>query len=174
MAPDSLHANGLSAAELDPNRYSPHEHRPLAAYAGLTGVFGAGVAGALVALRAAGRELPEHPAGSDIVLLGLATHKLSRTITKDKSTSFLRAPFTRFEKKTGHAEVSEEPRGHGAQLVIGELLVCPYCLAQWVAAGLSLSLLASPRMTRYLAGTFASVTISDFLQLAYKAAEDHV
>ncbi len=30
----------------------------------------------------------------------------------------------------------------------------------------------SPRMTRFLASTFAAVTISDFLQLAYKAAEE--
>jgi hypothetical protein len=178
MATSEVHGEHLRSAapELDGldarSGYSPHEHRPIAAYAGLTGVFGLGVIGASLALRRAGRTLPERPSAGDVVLLGMATHKLSRLITKDKATSFLRAPFTRFQESTGHGEVSEEPRGEGAKLVIGELLVCPYCLAQWISAGLTLGLLANPRLTRMLGASYTALTLSDFLQLAYRAAEE--
>src|SRR6188474_2840488 len=54
----------------------------------------------------------------------------------------------------------------------GELLVCPYCLDLWVVAGFSLGLLFAPRLTRFLASVFSALTISDFLQIAYRAAEE--
>jgi hypothetical protein len=152
--------------------YAPHEHRPLAAYAGLTAAFGATLGGALVALRAAGRELPESLSPGDLALAGIATHKVSRLLAKDKVTSFIRAPFTRYQESAGHGELEEAPRGSGAQYAIGELLVCPYCLAQWVAAGFAVGLVAAPRTTRLVAGIYAAETLSDFLQLAYKAAEE--
>jgi hypothetical protein len=152
--------------------YAPHEHRPLAAYAGLTAAFGATLGGALVALRAAGRELPESLSPGDLALAGVATHKVSRLLAKDKVTSFIRAPFTRYQEPAGHGELEEAPRGSGAQYAIGELLVCPYCLAQWVAAGFAVGLVAAPRTTRLVAGIYAAETLSDFLQLAYKAAEE--
>ena len=46
------------------------------------------------------------------------------------------------------------------------------CVAQWVAAGFAVGLVAAPRATRFVGGIYAAETISDFLQLAYKAAED--
>jgi hypothetical protein len=152
--------------------YAPHEHRPLAAYAGLTAAFGAALGGSLLGLRAGGRELPERLPASDLALAGIATHKVSRLLAKDKVTSFLRAPFTRYEEPAGHGELEEAPRGTGLRYAAGELLVCPYCLAQWVAAGFAVGLVAAPRTTRLIAGIYAAETISDFLQLAYKAAED--
>jgi hypothetical protein len=152
--------------------YAPGQDRPLAAYAGLTAGFGVALGGALGAMRAAGRELPERPALGDVVLMGVATHKLSRLISKDRVTSFLRAPFTRLQEPAGHGEVEEAARGTGVQLAVGELLVCPYCLAQWVAAGFAVGLAAAPRATRFVAGIYAAETIADVLQLAYQAAED--
>jgi hypothetical protein len=152
--------------------YAPHEHRPLAAYAGLSAAFGATLAGALAALRAGGRELPESLSARDIALAGVATHKVSRLLAKDKVTSFIRAPFTRYQEQAGHGELEEAPRGSGARYAIGELLVCPYCVAQWVAAGFAVGLVAAPRTTRLVAGIYAAETLADFLQLAYKAAED--
>jgi hypothetical protein len=100
------------------------------------------------------------------------THKVSRLITKDKVTSVVRAPFTEFQEKGGPAEVEERARGTGVRKVIGELLICPYCLGLWVAAGFSVGLLFAPRLTRFVATVFSALTISDFLQIAYKAAED--
>jgi hypothetical protein len=91
--------------------YAPHEHRPLAAYTGLTAAFGALFAGSLAALRASGRELPERPSAADIALAGIATHKVTRLIAKDRVTSFIRAPFTRYQEPAGHGELEEAPRG---------------------------------------------------------------
>ncbi len=151
--------------------YSPHEHRPLASYAALSAAFGTAFAGSLGAARYAGRDLPERVGAEDVVLIGIATHKLSRLLAKDKVTSFLRAPFTRFQKASGQGEVEEAARGTGLQLAIGELVVCPYCLAQWVAAGFAVGLVAAPRLTRLVGAIYAAETLSDFLQLAYYAAE---
>jgi uncharacterized protein DUF1360 len=153
--------------------YAPaDEHRPLASYAVLSATFGMTLAGALAALRASGRELPERPRAGDLVLAGIATHKVSRLLAKDRVTSFVRAPFTRYQEPAGHGELEEQPRGRGIRLAIGELLVCPYCLAQWIAASFAVGLVAAPRATRFVAGIYVAETLSDVLQLAYKAAED--
>jgi hypothetical protein len=152
--------------------YAPGEERPLRSYVILTGAYGTAFAGSLVALRARGHDLPERITAGDVMLIGVATHKLSRLVAKDKVTSFLRAPFTRFQQSSGHGEVEEEPCGHGVRLAVGELLVCPYCLAQWVATGFTLGLVGAPRLTRLLGTVFVAHTVSDFLQVAYRAAED--
>ena len=55
---------------------------------------------------------------------------------------------------------------------IGELLVCPFCLAQWVATGIPAGLAVVPRTTRFVCSIFAAVTISDFLQIFYKGSEE--
>jgi hypothetical protein len=156
------------------SHYAPGQERPLGSYAMLTGAYGTGLVGSLIALRARGRELPERLTTRDVLLIGIATHKLSRLIAKDKVTSFVRAPFTRFQEASGQGEVEEEPCGHGMRLAVGELLVCPYCLAQWVATALTLGLVGAPRLTRVLGGLFVAHTVSDFLQIAYRAAEDRL
>jgi len=152
--------------------YAPHEHRPLLGYALLSATFGAALGGSLLAARAAGRPLPERLSAGDIVVAGIASHKVSRLLAKDRVTAFLRAPFTRYEEPAGHGEVSEEPRGRGLRLAIGELVVCPYCLGQWVAGGLAVGLVTAPRLTRLLAGMWTIEAIGDFVQLAYSAAEE--
>jgi Protein of unknown function (DUF1360) len=109
-----------------------------------------------------------------VLLVGIASHKLSRLIAKDKVTSFVRAPFTRFQGSGGPGEVEEEPCGQGMRLAVGELLVCPYCLAQWVAGALTLGPSGAPRLTRLVSAMLVARTLSDFLQLAYRAAEDQL
>jgi hypothetical protein len=150
----------------------PGEERPLGAYAAIIATFGAALAGALALLRASGRELPERPRAGDLLLTAVATHKVSRLLAKDRVTSAIRAPFTRYQEPAGHGEVEEQPRGSGLRLALGELLVCPFCLAQWVAAAFSVGLVVAPRVTRFIAGIYVAETLSDVMQLAYKAAED--
>jgi len=147
------------------------EHRPLAGYAALTATFLTAVAGAAVLSRATGRGTPERIGAGDVVMMGVATHKLARLISKDRATAFLRAPFTAYQGASGQGEVEEEPRGEGARLALGELLVCPYCLGQWVSAGFAAGLVLAPRQTRLIAATYTAEAIADFLQLAYLAAE---
>ena len=149
------------------------EERPLGSYSLLTSVFSVTFVGALIAARRAGYALPSEYRTKDVVLTGLATHKLSRLIARDKVTGFARAPFTRFQQATGHAEVDEQPRGSGLQLAIGELLVCPYCLAQWIAGAFTIGHVAAPRLTRLLTAMWSAHAIADAAQLAYSAAEKH-
>lgn len=150
--------------------YAPGEDRPLAAYGLLMGAFFGGLGGALAAARAGGREL-DRPAVTDVVLYGLATQKVSRLIAKDKVTSFLRAPFTRFQESAGYGELEEAPRGAGLRFAIGELLVCPYCMAQWVIGSLAVGHVFAPRTTRLLSAMWAAQAIADGVQLAYSAGE---
>jgi Protein of unknown function (DUF1360) len=152
--------------------YAPPAKRPpFASFASLAGAFNAAMGAALVAAARSGR-LPERIDASDVILIGTASHKLSRLIAKDKVTAFVRAPFTEYQEKGGPAEVEESARGSGLQRAVGELLVCPYCLGLWVSGGFHAGLLFAPGATRVTASVFTALTISDFLQIAYKAAED--
>ena len=153
--------------------YAPPEKRPpLLTYTAFMAIFNALFAGALLIARREGRELPQRPAPGDVVLVGVAAHKLSRLIGKDRVTSPLRAPFTELEGRGGPGEFEERSRGTGARKAVGELLICPYCLGLWVVAAFSIGLLFAPRLTRFVASVFAALTLSDFLQVAYKAAEE--
>jgi hypothetical protein len=150
---------------------NPDEPKPLGHYAALASVFGASFVGALVAARRAGRPLPPDVSLSDVLLTGIATHKLSRLIAKDKVTSFIRAPFTRYQEQTGYGEIAEAARGDGMRFAIGELLICPYCLAQWIAGAFTVGHVAAPRLTRLLTSMWAAHALADAAQLAYSAAE---
>jgi hypothetical protein len=153
--------------------YAPAGKRPpFLAYLGFMGIFGTLLAAALVVAKRQGRELPDRVSPGELLLVGTASHKLSRLVSKDKVTSPLRAPFTELEGKGGPAELEERSRGTGVRKAIGELLICPFCLGLWVISGFSVGLLFAPRVTRFLASLFAALTVSDFLQIAYKAAEE--
>jgi hypothetical protein len=152
---------------------APRQRPPFRSYAALAAVFNAAMAAGVAGSRRGGRDLPERIATRDIVLSGIATHKLSRLISKDKITAFVRAPFTEYQEPGGAAEVEERPRGEGWRRTLGELLVCPYCLGMWISGGFNLGLVVAPRGTRLAASVLTGLTISDFLQIAYKAAEDH-
>jgi hypothetical protein len=144
-----------------------HEHRPLAAYGLLTAAFGAAFGCGIAALH---DRLPDRPRATDVALAGVATYKISRLLAKDRVTWVLRAPFTRYEGESGPSEVSESPRGQGLRLALGELLVCPYCVGQWVADAMALGEVAAPRTTRFVAGTFTAYAVADALQMAHTEA----
>jgi hypothetical protein len=153
--------------------YAPHEHRPLGGYLIAMGTY-AGIAACLGAVaQATGRSLPERPAAGDVILLSVATHKLSRLLSKDAITSPLRAPFTRYDRPIGSGEVMEKVRddGSGAKHAFGELLSCPFCLAVWVATGLTGGLVLAPRVTRLVSTALTAVAVSDFLQMGYAVAQ---
>jgi Protein of unknown function (DUF1360) len=175
MAVSDSPDNGSTLKEL-PNPVAgyadPEKRPPLLPYFGFMGIFGTLLAAALAVARRQDRELPERVSPGLLLLVGTASHKLSRIVAKDKVTSPLRAPFTELEGKGGPAELEETARGTGVRKAIGELLICPFCLNLWVIAAFSVGLLFAPRVTRFLASLFAALTIADFLQIAYKAAED--
>jgi hypothetical protein len=84
------------------------EERPLIAYAELVGLYNLAFAMFLAAAKGAGRPLPQRVPMSDILLVGVATFKLSRLIAKDLVISPLRAPFTTFEGMAGEAARSRD------------------------------------------------------------------
>lgn len=140
---------------------------PLGSYAALTTAFNVALA---AGIRATRHDLPERFSTPDLVLLGVATHKFSRLIAKDRVTSFLRAPFVRYQGDAGPSEVDEEPRGEGPRRAVGELVGCPYCIGLWVATGLGLGFVAAPRVTRFVAGVGTALAVADFLHLAHAAS----
>lgn len=162
----------LTEDHLIEDGYSPAEEKPLRSYGVLMAVFLVLSAAFARWFHRSGRELPDHVATGDLVLITIASHKASRLISKDRVTSGLRAPFTRFEGDAGPGEVSEQPRGEGLRRAIGELLICPYCLGMWTSAVLVAGLLVLPRFTRWTAAVFTALFGSDLLQIAYKRAED--
>lgn len=105
--------------------------------------------------------------GTDLLLAGIATHKLSRMLAKDPITSPLRAPVTRFEEPAGEAELHESVRGHGVAHAAGELVTCPFCLATWVSTTLISGFVLLPNSTRIACTVLTTSAISDTLQLAY-------
>ena len=115
--------------------------------------------------------LPKRFSVLDLTLLGIATHKLSRIVAKDRITGVLRAPFVDYICSAGAGEVEEEPRGRGIQRGIGNLISCPYCMGPWCATALAFGFVFAPRTTRFFASILSSVAASDFLQRAYLAAK---
>jgi Protein of unknown function (DUF1360) len=154
--------------------YAHGEDRPMGSHLALVAVYNGLVGAFLLARARSGKPLPKRIGAGDLLLAGVATHKLSRVIAKDRVTAPLRAPFTEFEGEGGPGEVEEKPRGRGMRRAIGELLVCPFCLGQWVATGILAGLAVVPRATRFFCSIFAAITISDFLQIFYKGSEERL
>ncbi|MDQ1641620.1 MAG: hypothetical protein QOJ90_971 [Actinomycetota bacterium] len=147
--------------------YAGDEDRPLGGYVGAMATFGAFAAVITMAGASRRKDAPDRFAITDIALTGIATHKISRIISKDSVTSPLRAPFTRYKSRGGPAEVMEEVRGTGVRHAVGELVTCPFCLAPWIATALTGGLVVAPRFTRAVTAVFAAVALSDQLQLVY-------
>jgi NAD(P)-dependent dehydrogenase (short-subunit alcohol dehydrogenase family) len=90
----------------------------------------------------------------------------------DVVTGPVRAPFTAFQELQSPTNVEEQARGTGLRKAIGELLICVFCLGQWIAAFFAYGLVLAPALTRFVASVFAIVTVSDFLHQAYMAARE--
>jgi hypothetical protein len=146
--------------------YSHGEDRPLGSYGMILAVYGLSVAAGVTVVRLTGRRPPD-PGLWDVTLMAVTTHKVARTLAKDPVTSPLRAPFTRYEGVSGPAELAEQVRGSGVPHAIGELLSCPFCLAQWVGSAYAAGMTFAPRATRLAGATITAVAGADWLQLVY-------
>jgi hypothetical protein len=139
--------------------------RPYAAYAGITGTFvgGLAIAGALAHLL--DRDPREHDA-LDLVVLGAATFKAARTITRDDVASFIREPFV--EGEAGQGDEHAVETGDLRQ-ALGELVTCSRCIGTWVAGGLATTQILAPRFGRVLTWTLAAAGLNDWLQAGFVA-----
>ncbi len=144
-------------------------HHPLGSYALLMGAYGVSVAGFLGwSSRGRRHRLPERLGMGDLALFTVATHSMTRLLAKDRVTSFLRAPFVRFQEDSTAGEVEEVSRGAGMQKALGQLLGCPFCLGPWVAAGLLAVHAVAPRQARWVGSVLALSAASSFLHRAYE------
>ncbi|MFE9835163.1 DUF1360 domain-containing protein [Streptomyces sp. NPDC005551] len=167
-------ANSVQGAP-DGSPYAPDGSVPLGGYAALAGLYATATGLAALTLRRTGRPLPAGVPPWDLLVLGTATYKISRLVTKGKITSFLRAPFTRRQEATGGSEVADEPRRQGTLgQATGELLACPFCASTWAATSLMCGYVAAPHATRLVAAGLSAVVISDWLQYAWSFTQQQV
>ncbi|GAB1333634.1 DUF1360 domain-containing protein [Streptomyces sp. E-15] len=155
----------------DAVRYDDRGDVPLGGYAALASLFVAGTGTFALVARRRGVRLPREVPPWDVALLGAATYKTSRLLTKDKITSFLRAPFTHRADEGEGSEVMDEPRGTGLRRAVGDLVSCPFCTAGWAAGALVCSYAAAPRFTRLLCGGLGALTVADWLQYAWTSTQ---
>ena len=149
----------------------PHHRSP--AYAALASGYGALVGGIALAAWRTGRR-PGRMSVGDFALVSVATFKLSRILTRDRVTEFLRAPFTTFERPAKGTEVIDKPVGQGMQRAVGELISCPFCTSQWVGTALIGGWLFAPDATRLIATGLAAITASDVLQYGHTALQQKI
>ena len=140
-------------------------HPPYHAYAGIMGTFVGGIAVAGALARLLDRD-PRRDGPLDLIVLGVATFKASRTITRDEVTSFIREPFVEGEAHEG----GEDPVESGdLRQAVGELVTCSRCVGTWVAAGLASTQILAPRFGRILTWSLAAAGVNDFLQAGFTA-----
>ena len=89
------------------------EQPPYRAYATIVGTFLAGL-GAVSGIAAARDRPQQELTAIDLALLGLATFKASRTVARDKVTSFVREPFVEGEAYDGEDEQPTHETEHEA------------------------------------------------------------
>jgi hypothetical protein len=144
---------------------SVEERPPYEAYAAI-GVSFAGLLATAGALsRALGRD-PQCQTPLDFALLAAATFKAARTLTHDRVTAPIRAPFVE-----GEADTNDERPVHegGLQQAMGELVTCTRCVGTWAAAGLAATQILAPRFGRLLTWSLGAAAANDFLQAGFTA-----
>jgi hypothetical protein len=132
---------------------------PRREYAAITATFAATLAGAGLLARALDRDAVEHRP-IDLVVLGAATFKAARTISRDNVGSFIREPFVEDEAPVETGDLRQ---------AIGELVTCSRCVGTWVAAGLTSTQVIAPRFGRLLTWSLAAAAENDFLQAGFVA-----
>ena len=137
-----------------------HQQPPYRAYATIVGTFVASL-GAVSGLAALRNRPSEEISPTDLALLGLATFKASRTVSRDKVTSFVREPFVEGEAYDGE----DEKPIHDTELkqALGELVTCTRCVGTWLGAGLASMQILTPRTGRLLTTVLAAGALNDFL-----------
>lgn len=148
-----------------------HDEEPLRDYVAFMTTFLCLNGAAIAALHRSGRRV-ERPGAVDLLLLGLATNRLSRLVTREKVTRVIRAPFTDVDADAGPEEVREHPRGVGLMRGFGELLTCPLCVAMWGASALSWTYVRAPSVARVAATILSAATISDYVNARYAALRE--
>lgn len=130
---------------------------PYGQYALLIGVYNALYA-AFLWLYRRNRSPLEQVSALDLGLLSLATLRLSKAISEDEITSFLREPLA--STVTVGEQLPERRRGF--RYALGKLVLCPTCTGTWIAAFLGYALHLSPRNVRPFLTVMSASGVSQF------------
>ncbi|QFG68613.1 DUF1360 domain-containing protein [Ornithinimicrobium pratense] len=155
-------------------RQSADDERPLTGYVALGAGYALTAGVALVASTRNGTTGQPVSAG-DLARITVATHRLSRLITKETVTAPLRARFTTPVGPGMASEVNEEvatdPHHDPLSHAVGELLTCPFCMAQWTATALVGAHLVAPRQARLATAVLTAVAGADALHFLYASLD---
>lgn len=144
------------------------ERPPYEAYAAIAGSFAGLLATAGALARLLDRD-PQCQTALDFAVLAAATFKAARTLTHDRVTSPIRAPFVEGEADAEHEQPVREGR---LQQAMGELVTCTRCVGTWAAAGLAATQIIAPRFGRLLTWSLGAAAANDFLQAGFTALSD--
>ena len=142
------------------------EQPPYHAYATIAGAFLAGL-GAVSGIAAARDRPPQEVRTFDLAMLGLATFKAARVVSRDKVTSFVREPVVEGHAYDGDGE--RPVQTGGMQQALGELVTCTRCIGTWIGAGLAATQILAPRTGRLLTSVLAAGALNDFLLAGFEA-----
>jgi len=96
--------------------------RPYAAYALIIATYWTLLGSVITLARRLRRPMPEGFSLPELLALGLATYRLSRTATHDRVTTVLRLPFVDPDRGPVQPEGTRGmPRGKGLRLAMGQL-----------------------------------------------------
>ena len=114
---------------------------------------------------------PAQVSGMDLLILSLATFRLTEIISEEKIARCLRAPFCQPRTVTGpNGKVSEEevPTGTGLRRMVGELILCPWCAGVWIATLVTFFWLLAPAFARVVMLAFGVAAGGVLFQIAAK------
>ncbi|CAN5224674.1 hypothetical protein BH23CHL1_BH23CHL1_15060 [soil metagenome] len=138
---------------------------PRGAYAIIMAIFLTIFGAVAAALRRNPATLSQTPPARDIVLLGIATFRMSRLIVADRVTSIVREPVV--EEGEGEEQlegVTQKPKEEGGIVqAVGELITCPWCVSVWAGAFNVYLLTLFPRTGRLFLLVMSSSGIAHLL-----------
>jgi hypothetical protein len=152
----------VATAETAPEAHRETDDRPTEPhdYATLNVVYGALLAGVLLATRERAREEPI--AQRELIPIAAATFALSKLVAREKIGTWMRDPFVRVENG------ERRPRGRGLQRAVGELVTCTRCVGAWSALAVVGLRLADPPSGRTVTNVLAASAANDWLQAGFK------
>ena len=153
MATDAASRESVNGAPAEP----PTEPED---YAALNAVFGALLAGVVVAARERTRE-GDPISSRDLAITGAATFALAKVIARERIGSWMREPFV-------DEENGRRPRGTRLRHAVGELVTCTRCVGAWSALGLVGLRLTNPAAGRVVNDVLAVSAMNDWLQAGFK------
>lgn len=111
----------------------------------------------------------------EVVIMGLASFRLTRLVVYDKICEFIRRPF--FDElseinESGETEVYYIPKPKGIKNIIGELLSCYWCFGIWATLFLLLLYWLAPAAGNIFIILLAAAAVGSIIETAISRVFD--